>query len=171
MSGGGIHYYNVKSLGKDSGSYYSIVAIDCNGLSSITPSSGAWPVVLITAPVDKYIGGAVEPVRLYSAGCERQLRPGAGLRRRRHSAQVRLPHRRRHHVVSDDPGRFRVARLAGSVERVGARAQATTPIEVQAVGTTDGVRFHQGAGHRRSGNRPPVANRRRRYTTGVSDRR
>ena len=61
MGGGGIHYYNVRSLGKDSGSYYSVVAIDCNGLSSITPSSGAWPVVLITAPVDKYIGGAVNP--------------------------------------------------------------------------------------------------------------
>jgi hypothetical protein len=27
----------------------------------MTPSSGAWPVVLITAPVDKYIGGAVNP--------------------------------------------------------------------------------------------------------------
>jgi hypothetical protein len=61
MSGGGIHYYNVRSLGKDSGSYYSVVAVDCNGLSSITPSSGAWPVVLITAPVDRYIGGAVNP--------------------------------------------------------------------------------------------------------------
>ena len=61
MANGGIHYYNVKSLGKDSGSYYSVVAIDCNGLSSMTPSSGAWPVVLITAPVDKYIGGAVNP--------------------------------------------------------------------------------------------------------------
>ena len=61
MGGDGIHYYNVKSLGKDSGSYYSIVAIDCNGVSSMTPSSGAWPVVLITAPVDKYIGGAVNP--------------------------------------------------------------------------------------------------------------
>jgi hypothetical protein len=61
MSGGGIHYYNVRSLGKDSGAYYSVVAIDCNGLSSVTPSSGAWPVVLITTPVDRYVGGAVNP--------------------------------------------------------------------------------------------------------------
>jgi VCBS repeat-containing protein len=61
MSGGGVHYYNVKSLGKDTGSYYSVVAIDCKGLSSATPSSSAWPVVLITTPVDKYIGGAVNP--------------------------------------------------------------------------------------------------------------
>lgn len=57
----GIHYYNVASLGKSSGSYYSLVAIDCNGLSSITPSTNAWPVVLITAPIDRYIGGAVNP--------------------------------------------------------------------------------------------------------------
>jgi hypothetical protein len=61
MSNGGIHYYNVKSLGKDSGSYYSIVAVDSNGLSSVTPASNTWPVVLITAPVDRYIGGVVNP--------------------------------------------------------------------------------------------------------------
>ncbi len=61
MAGDGIHYYNVASLGKSSGSYYSVVAIDCNGVSSITPSTNAWPVVLITAPVDRYIGGAVNP--------------------------------------------------------------------------------------------------------------
>lgn len=61
MSGDGIHYYNVASLGKSSGSYYSLVAIDCNGLSSITPSTNGWPVVLITAPIDRYIGGAVNP--------------------------------------------------------------------------------------------------------------
>lgn len=61
MYNGGLHYYNVRSLGKDSGSYYSIVAIDSNGLSSVTPASNTWPVALITAPVDKYIGGAVNP--------------------------------------------------------------------------------------------------------------
>ena len=61
MYNGGFHYYNVKSLGKDSGNYYSIVAIDSNGLSSVTPASNTWPVALITAPVDKYIGGAVNP--------------------------------------------------------------------------------------------------------------
>jgi hypothetical protein len=61
MYNGGLHYYNVRSLGKDSGSYYSIVAIDCNGVSSVTPASNTWPVALITAPVDKYIGGAANP--------------------------------------------------------------------------------------------------------------
>ena len=61
MYNGGIHYNNVRSLGKDSGNYYSIVAIDSNGLSAVTPASNTWPVVLITAPVDKYIGGAANP--------------------------------------------------------------------------------------------------------------
>ena len=61
MYNGGVHYYNVRSLGKDAGNYYSIVAIDSNGLSSVTPASNTWPVALITAPVDKYIGGAVNP--------------------------------------------------------------------------------------------------------------
>jgi Calcineurin-like phosphoesterase/FG-GAP-like repeat len=61
MTGDGIHYDNVASLGKSSGSYYTLVAIDCNGVSSVTPSSNAWPVVLITAPVDRNIGGAVNP--------------------------------------------------------------------------------------------------------------
>jgi 3',5'-cyclic AMP phosphodiesterase CpdA len=61
MSGGGIHYYNVASLSQDEGTGYSLVAIDCNGLSSITKSVGAWPVVLITAPLDRYLGGSVNP--------------------------------------------------------------------------------------------------------------
>jgi hypothetical protein len=61
MSGDGIHYYNVASLGKSSANNYSLVAIDCNGLSSVTKTVGSWPVVLITAPVDLNIGGAVNP--------------------------------------------------------------------------------------------------------------
>ncbi len=61
MSGDGIRYDSVASLGKSSNSYYSLVAIDCNGLSSVTPSTNAWPVVLITAPVDRYIAGVVNP--------------------------------------------------------------------------------------------------------------
>ncbi len=61
MIGGGIHYYNVASLAKSSASNFSLVAIDCNGVSSVTRTVGSWPVVLITAPVDRYIGGAVNP--------------------------------------------------------------------------------------------------------------
>ncbi len=61
MSGDGIHYNNVDSLGKDSPFYYSLIAVDCNGVSSVTRPVNAWPVVLITAPVDRYIGTAVNP--------------------------------------------------------------------------------------------------------------
>jgi len=61
MLGGGIHYDNVASLAKSSASNFSVVAVDCNGVSSVTRTWGTWPVVLITAPVDRYIGGAVNP--------------------------------------------------------------------------------------------------------------
>jgi hypothetical protein len=61
MDGDGLYYYNVASLSKDSGTGYSLVAVDNNGVSSITNAVNAWPLVLITAPVDKYIGGAVNP--------------------------------------------------------------------------------------------------------------
>ena len=61
MIGDGIHYYNVASLAKSSASNFSLVAIDCNGVSSVTRTWGAWPVVLITAPVDRSIGGASNP--------------------------------------------------------------------------------------------------------------
>ena len=61
MSGDGIYYYNVASLGKDSPNTYSLVAVDCNGVSSVTTTVGTWPLVLITAPLDKYVGTAVNP--------------------------------------------------------------------------------------------------------------
>ena len=61
MVGDGVHYYNVASLGKDSPNSYSLVAIDCNGVSSVTRTWGTWPAVLITAPIDRNIGGAVNP--------------------------------------------------------------------------------------------------------------
>ena len=61
MSGDGVHYGGVASLGKSSGSYYTLVAVDCNGLSSVTPSTNAWPVVLITAPVDRRPAGVANP--------------------------------------------------------------------------------------------------------------
>jgi VCBS repeat-containing protein len=61
MSGDGVHYYNVASLGKSSSNNYSIVAIDCNAVSSVTKTVGPWPVVLITAPVGRYVGSVVNP--------------------------------------------------------------------------------------------------------------
>ncbi len=55
----GVFYFNVASLGKSSANQYSVTAIDCNGISSITETVGTWPVVLITAPMDKYLGGTL----------------------------------------------------------------------------------------------------------------
>lgn len=61
MINGGMRYVNVASLGKSSASQYSIVAVDCDGVSSVTQSVSTWPVVLITAPVSKRVGGVVNP--------------------------------------------------------------------------------------------------------------
>ena len=57
----GVFYFNVSSLGKDSPNQYTITAIDCNGISSVTQTVGTWPVVLITAPMDRRLGGVVNP--------------------------------------------------------------------------------------------------------------
>ena len=57
----GFFYLNVASLGKSSSNQYSIFAIDCNGISSTTRTVGSWPVVLITAPVDRYYGNVTSP--------------------------------------------------------------------------------------------------------------
>jgi VCBS repeat-containing protein len=61
MSGGGIYYENVASLGKSSPQTYSVVAVDCDGVSAATQSVGTWPVVLITAPLDRQVGGVTDP--------------------------------------------------------------------------------------------------------------
>jgi hypothetical protein len=49
----GVRYLNISSLGKASSAHYSVIAIDCNGVSSVAANVNQWPVVLITAPVDK----------------------------------------------------------------------------------------------------------------------
>ena len=45
------------SLGKSSSNQYTIIAIDCNGLSSKIGTVGSWPAVLVTAPLDAELGG------------------------------------------------------------------------------------------------------------------
>ncbi|WP_224984848.1 fibronectin type III domain-containing protein [Geomonas agri] len=57
----GVFYFNVSSIGKDSPNQFTVTAIDCNGISSVTQTKGTWPVVLITAPVDRRLGGVVTP--------------------------------------------------------------------------------------------------------------
>ena len=61
----GMLYLNVNSLGKASNNHFNVVAIDCNGLSTVTQPVRTWPVVLITAPVDRDLGVVDNP--LYGA--------------------------------------------------------------------------------------------------------
>jgi hypothetical protein len=57
----GVFYFNVSSLGKDSPNQYTLTAIDCDGIASVTQPVGTWPVVLITAPMDRNLGKNVNP--------------------------------------------------------------------------------------------------------------
>jgi|GEM_PF-788018 len=57
----GVFYLNVSSLGKSSENHYNIIAIDCNGISTVSQDVKTWPVVLITAPLDKNLGVANNP--------------------------------------------------------------------------------------------------------------
>jgi hypothetical protein len=57
----GVFYFNVSSLGKNSPNQYTLTAIDCDGIASVTQSVKTWPVVLITAPMDKTLGKNVNP--------------------------------------------------------------------------------------------------------------
>ncbi len=57
----GLFYFNVAALGKDSPNQYTVTAIDCNGISSVTQTVGTWPVVLVTTPMDRHLGGIVNP--------------------------------------------------------------------------------------------------------------
>lgn len=52
----GVLYLNVASLTKSEGNNYNIVAIDNNGISTVSQIVGIWPAVIITAPLDKDLG-------------------------------------------------------------------------------------------------------------------
>ena len=52
----GIFYLNVAALGKSDEKQYNVTAIDCNGISTVAMNVETWPVVLITAPVDRNLG-------------------------------------------------------------------------------------------------------------------
>ncbi len=61
MANGGVRYENIASVGKSSANNYDVIAVDCNGVSSVPATIGTWPVVLITAPVAKNLGPTVNP--------------------------------------------------------------------------------------------------------------
>ncbi len=52
----GIFYLNVGALAKSDQNQYNVTAIDCNGISTVAVDVKTWPVVLITAPVDRNLG-------------------------------------------------------------------------------------------------------------------
>ncbi|MDY7030813.1 MAG: metallophosphoesterase [Thermodesulfobacteriota bacterium] len=53
----GVLYLNTKSIYSSDESQYTLIAIDCNGLSVVPVDLRTWPVVLITAPLDTGLGG------------------------------------------------------------------------------------------------------------------
>ena len=53
----GILYLNTGAIRSSDESEYTLIAVDCNGLSVVPVDLGIWPVVLITAPLDKGLGG------------------------------------------------------------------------------------------------------------------
>jgi hypothetical protein len=61
----GLYYMNMASLGKESemtGDYkYAVMAIDGNGISFVPAQPHVWPVVMITAPVDRSLGTNPNP--------------------------------------------------------------------------------------------------------------
>lgn len=52
----GIFYINTDSLGKSNANHYTVMAFDGNGLSVTPADKDQWPVVLITAPMDRCLG-------------------------------------------------------------------------------------------------------------------
>jgi hypothetical protein len=61
MVNGGIRYENIASVAKSSSNNYDVIAVDCNGVSSVPATIGTWPVVLITAPTARRLGATVNP--------------------------------------------------------------------------------------------------------------
>jgi hypothetical protein len=61
----GVIYLNVASLAKSNENNYNIIAIDCNGISTVSQTIRTWPAVIITAPLDKNLGVRNNP---YTSG-------------------------------------------------------------------------------------------------------
>ncbi len=61
MIGDGIVYLNVTSVGKSSDNNFTVIAVDCNGISTKTQAIGKWPLILITTPVNHDLGGVSNP--------------------------------------------------------------------------------------------------------------
>jgi hypothetical protein len=155
MDNGGLHYNNVASLGKSSSLNYTLMAVDSDGVSSVTRTVNTWPLVLITAPVDRYVGSAVNPyaytVPAASDNFVRALAFDTGA-----ISQVRFR-------IDGGTTWYTMTRAAAGSPvwqgawNASALAAGEHSIEVQAIGTStvsDSIRVQVTGGT----NRPPVAN-------------
>lgn len=57
----GVIYLNTAAMGELEDNSYTLVAIDCNGISLRSQAVKSWPLVLITAPLDPNLGMALDP--------------------------------------------------------------------------------------------------------------
>ena len=57
-----IFYINTDSLGKSNQDHYTVMAVDGNGVSMVPARKDLWPVVLITAPADRFLWQPPEEV-------------------------------------------------------------------------------------------------------------
>ena len=134
MAGDGIRYARVASLGKDSPKSYLVVSVDCDGVNSLIQPVGTWPLVLVTAPVNRLVGASVNPYTYdVPAASDNPIRAlvfdegtVSAVRFRIDGATVWTPMDR----VAGTP-----AQWAGTWDASGTAAGVHT-IEVQAVGTT-----------------------------------
>jgi hypothetical protein len=153
MPGAGMRYSRVASLGKDSPNSYSVVSVDCNGVNSVTQPVGTWPLVLITAPVNRYVGGVFNPyaydVPALSSNPIRALVFDGGT-----IAQVRFR-------IDGSTTWYPMDRVTGTQSQWAATWDASAlvggehSIEVQAVGTT--TRSHTIKVNVMAANRAPTA--------------
>jgi hypothetical protein len=154
MSGPGVRYRRVASLGKSSGDTYSLVSVDCNGVNTVTQPVSTWPLVIITAPVHRYVGGALNPYAYdVPAGTSTRIRALVFDSGTVGSVQFR---------VDGGTTWYPMTRVTGTPRWTGSWDSSTTAagehtIEVRAVGTT--TRSHSVAVNLApSGvNRPPSA--------------
>ncbi len=57
----GVFYLNLASLGKSGNDHIAVAAVDGNGISVKEADRGQWPMVVITAPVDRNLGASSQP--------------------------------------------------------------------------------------------------------------
>ena len=164
MTGGGIRYLNIDSLGKDSPYSYDVIAVDCNGVSSVPATVGTWPVVLITAPVDRTLGATANPYS-YSvpAAADNPIRALVFDAGAVSSVLYRIDAEATWHPMSPVTGN---SRLYEGIWNASTLAPGDHTITVQALGTTTTEPLHHGQGRSGSGAKRASRGRQRSLCNG-----